>query len=106
MDVEFFKIDDQLELKNLGERIYEQVVEGFQTCSEKILQHLAGQMCLYCDPFFIENFEYNKHGYIEIEFDYNVCYEFQRYCYKYIEGRNMMGGMKNIIIMIDRLYDE
>ena len=63
-------------------------------------------MCLYCDPFFIEDFEYNKHGYIEILYDYNVCYVFQRYCYKYIEGRNLMSGMKNLIIMIDRLYDE
>ncbi len=62
-------------------------------------------MCLYCDPSFIQNFEYDVEGFINIDFNYNVCYQIQRRCYKYIEFRSLASLLKNLVYMLEKLYE-
>lgn len=59
---------------------------------------------MYCDPYFIQSFTYDEDGTIEIDYNTNVCYQFQRKCFKFIEFRSLAAGVKNLVYMLEKLY--
>lgn len=100
----FHKVDTKADFLILAKRIYSDLTSNFDNCAETIMAHFAGETCLYCDPEFIQSFKYNVKSEVEVEFNYNVCYLFQKNCFKYTEARILIAGLKNLVLMLDQLY--
>ena len=69
-----------------------------QQCESEMMTHWAGVNCLYCDPQYLENtFTTVPPNPGKAKININVCVQFMRKCYPYIQLRVQIGGFVNII---------